>query len=173
MTRRILLFIVGIIFIFQAYLLTFEPANRQSFELSILERTFSSNLVNKLSWLTKVSISELCSQELRVGLIAILAAGAYSCIFAHQMGFAMLGQILYLASQINAIDFTLANIKFIGVQMLILVIVVTGLVHYDFEGKIRSEESGDVNSQSTGKAIHSENIHNNSGQGGSKKKKNK
>ncbi len=79
-------------------------------------------------------------------MIAILAAGAYSCIFAHQMGFAMLGQILYLASQINAIDFTLANIKFIGVQMLILVIVVTGLVHYDFEGKIRFEESGDVNS---------------------------
>ena len=104
-------------------------------------------------------------------MIALLAAGAYSCIFAHQMGFAMLAQILYLASQINAKDFSLANIKFIGVQMLILFIVVSSLVHYHFDGKGEQESSSDVNSDVTEKAIRSETMNNSGAEGGRKKSK--
>ena len=105
-------------------------------------------------------------------MIALLAAGAYSCIFAHQMGFAMLAQFLYLVSQINAIDFSLENIKFIGIQLLILVIIVSALVHHNFDGK-SEQDSGDVNSQTTEKAIRSENLNAGSAKaGGTKKKRN-
>lgn len=78
-----------------------------------------------------VKIGCCSTQDVKFALIAAMIAAAYSSILAEQLGFAIIAQLFWVLSQVNLIEPSLEGIKFIGMQLAILCIIVVAIKQFD------------------------------------------